>query len=111
MTELTDDADTMDGVSGWGEYVIVDCVIKALQKEESDTSVAERQKAGLVQRIVDMAANRDAANPLTVTDSQAQVSGWPFAINSLYAPNILRYSIKGSKIWVLNYGMGMGYAT
>lgn len=108
MVELSSDGDTVDGVSGWGEYIIADVCIKALQKEESDTAVFERQKAALTQRIVDMAANRDAANPLTVTDSQAQVNGWPFAINTLYAPNILRYTLKGSNIWVINYGLGVG---
>lgn len=109
MVELVDDDDTVDGVSGWGEYIIIDVVIKALQKEETDTASFERQKEAMKQRIIDMAANRDAANPLTVTDSQAQAYGWPFAINSLYAPNILRYTIKGSKLWLINYGLGVGY--
>jgi hypothetical protein len=39
-----------------------------LQKEESDVSVLMAQKAELKQRITESAANRDADNPLTVTD-------------------------------------------
>lgn len=108
LQEMVVDGDTLDGVSGWGEYVIVDTVIKALQKEETDVQSYMIQKEGLRQRIMSMAPNRDAANPITVTDSQAQAYGWPFAINSLYAPNILRYLVQGSKLWLINYGLGIG---
>lgn len=110
MVELVVDADTVDGISGWSEYIVVDVCIKALAKEESDTTVFERQKAGLLARITEMAENRDAGNPLSVTDSQAQAYGWPMAISSLYAPNILRYHLLGSNIQVINYGLGVGYA-
>lgn len=108
MVELSADGDTFDGISGWVEYIIVDAVIKAWQKEESDATSFMMQKENLKKRIESMGANRDAGNPLTVTDSQAQAYGWPFAINSLYAPNILRYSLQGSKIWLINYGLGIG---
>jgi len=33
MTQMLADTDTLDGVSGWTEYVIIDAAIKALQKE------------------------------------------------------------------------------
>ena len=39
-----------------------------MQKEESDVTVLLNQKAELTKRITDAAANRDADNPLTVTD-------------------------------------------
>jgi hypothetical protein len=68
LTALVNDSDTLDGVSGWEEYVVVDTVIKALAKEESDTAVFERQKAGLLQRIESAAANRDAGQAPTVSD-------------------------------------------
>lgn len=110
MAELVDDADEMDGVSGWEEYIVCDVAIKALAKEESDPSVFMAQKQALKVRIQSMASNRDAGNPMSVTDSQAQAYGWPFAISSLYAPNILRYRVTGSKVWFINYGIGVGYA-
>jgi hypothetical protein len=69
VTELVLDTDVLDGVSGWEEYVVVDVCIKALAKEESDTTVFERAKVGLLARIESEAANRDAANPAVVADT------------------------------------------
>jgi hypothetical protein len=74
------DATTIDGVSGWEEYVVVDAALKAMGKEESDVSVLLAQKSAMVKRLQDMAENRDAANPSTVADTQAsdfwQPPGW-----------------------------------
>src|SRR5271165_3188869 len=39
LTQLVNLTDTVDGVSGWTEYIIVDAAIKMMQKEESDPSV------------------------------------------------------------------------
>lgn len=66
---LVADSDVADGLSGWLEYVVVDVAIKALAKEESDTSVMMARKAGLIQRIEAAAENRDIAQPQTVTDN------------------------------------------
>jgi hypothetical protein len=76
LTQLTDDADTCDGISGWTEYIICDAAIKCLTKEESDPSVFMAQKQALIQRIEAAAENRDAANPATVADTQAQGADW-----------------------------------
>ena len=63
--------------SGWDEYVIVDAAIKMMQKEESDTSVLEREKAFQLKRVQRACNNRDAANPHTITDVQAsRYYGW-----------------------------------
>ncbi len=78
VVALVTDADVADGISGWLEYVVVDAAIKALQKEESDVSVLLAQKAALVQRINGSAANRDAANPATVADTQFTSGAWPY---------------------------------
>jgi hypothetical protein len=72
VTNLVNDTDVLDGVSGWEDYVIVDAVIKALAKEESDTTVFEREKAGLTDRLESEAENRDAANSETVRDTAYQ---------------------------------------
>ncbi len=68
LTTLVNLSDTVDGISGWTEYIIVDCCIKAYVKEESDPSVFMQQKMALIQRIESAAENRDAANPQRVSD-------------------------------------------
>lgn len=65
---LTLDADTFDGINGWTEYVVVDCAIKMLNKEESDSSAFREQKQKLLDRIEAMAADRDAGEPQTIVD-------------------------------------------
>lgn len=65
---LQDSDTTTDSISGWIEYVIIDAAIKALQKEESDTSALMAQKAALKARIEETAINRDAGRPDTITD-------------------------------------------
>lgn len=72
MTTLTTDTDTVEGVSGWTEYIIIDAAIKAMQKEESDVSVLFAQKQAMIARIEAAAENRDAANPATIADTQGQ---------------------------------------
>lgn len=76
LSTLDSDASTMDGISGWTEYVIVDAAIKAKNKEESDVSVLMARKAGLILRIESAAENRDAANPMTVSDNQTNDFFW-----------------------------------
>lgn len=67
-TVLVSESDTLDGINGWEEYVVVDAARKCLAKEESDTSGLVQDKAMLKQRITDMAARRDAGMPKTITD-------------------------------------------
>src|SRR6185369_115459 len=74
---LAADGDLIDGVSGWEEYVICDAAIKMLQKEESDVSVVMAQKNGLIKRINEMSANRDAGTPMRVSDTTKRLP-WEF---------------------------------
>lgn len=67
-----------DGISGWLEYVVTDSAIKMLQKEESDTSTLQFQKAALIKRIEAAAENRDAGSPATIADVQWTNGTWPF---------------------------------
>lgn len=60
----------LEGVNGWEEYVIIDAAIKCLVKEESDTNVLMMQKQQMIERIIRLAANRDAGDPETVADVQ-----------------------------------------
>ncbi len=72
MTQPLLDTDILDGVSGWTEYIIVDAAIKALQKEESDTTMLMIQKQALLKRIEDSGMNRDAGQPDTISATR----GW-----------------------------------
>lgn len=77
-TTLLADTDILDGVNGWSEYVIVDAAIKALRKEESDSTLLNEQKMMLKQRIEQAAQNRDAGAPDTISDTRASYSYfWP----------------------------------
>jgi hypothetical protein len=73
---LMADTDTVDGVSGWEEYIVVDACIKALTKKESDTSTFQAQKMALISRIESAGANRDISEPETVSDSRTRNFSW-----------------------------------
>lgn len=63
LVELLQDTDILTGISGWGEYVIVDSAIRAMQKQENDCSVLIGQKMALIKRIEEAAMARDAGQP------------------------------------------------
>lgn len=71
LTQLLKDTDIAYGISGWLEYVIVDSAIKALSKEESDTTSLEGRKMGLMERIQSTADNRDIGEPATISDTRS----------------------------------------
>lgn len=76
LNTLLQDTDIMDGISGWTEFVIVDAAIKALRKEESDTSELMTEKMLLKSRIEDTATNRDAGQPDTISDTATWGERW-----------------------------------
>jgi len=76
-TTLASDSDSFDGISGWEEYVIVDTVIKAKAKQESDVSVEMAEKQALLLRIQAMGEDRDAGMTATVSDTQYNDYFWP----------------------------------
>jgi len=71
-TKLLLDTDSYDDINQFAEYAIVDAAIKMMQKEESDVRVLAAQKEALRQRIIAMAANRDANESSSVTDVYAE---------------------------------------
>lgn len=73
--DLVDDTDEFQGVNGYEEYIIVDCCIKMLTKQEDDVSVFVMQKAELLKRIEAAAAERDAGEPQRITDLRGNNSG------------------------------------
>lgn len=73
-TKLVNDSDSYDDVNQYAEYVVIDAAIKMMQKEESDVSVLMAQKEAMRQRIIAMAAGRDANEPASITDVYAEDS-------------------------------------
>lgn len=58
-TTLVSGSDTVDGVNGFEEYIVVDAAIKCLIKEEKDISALVMQKKDLLKRIERMAGSRN----------------------------------------------------
>lgn len=77
ITYLVTGSDTMDGVSGWEEYIIIDAAMKALIKEESDISALMAEKQMIIARIESAAENRDAGKAPKVVDNMYNDSWWP----------------------------------
>ena len=77
MTTLALDTDTVDGISGWTEYIICDAAMKCMQKEESDVSVLMAEKQMLIRRIEAMAESRDVGSPARVSDNMYSDFSFP----------------------------------
>lgn len=77
-TKLVDDTDVFDDINGYIEYVIDDCCIKMLAKQDLDAQVFMSQKEALKKRITEISDNRDANEPSSVTDIYAENSDWFF---------------------------------
>lgn len=67
-TQLSSGSDTLAGMSGWEEYVVVDAAIRCLLKEESDAQHLEVRKNALKVRIEEASAVRSPNEPYQVVD-------------------------------------------
>lgn len=77
MTQLLQDTDVLDTVSGWSQYVIIRAAKYALDKEESDTTSLNEELGYLKKRIEDSSVNRDAGQGDTITDTRGNAwNGW-----------------------------------
>lgn len=74
--QLINSTDTVDAISGWEEYIVVDMCIKMLVKEESDPTPFLVQKQALLKRIEEAAENRNVGEPQTVSDSKLRNFAW-----------------------------------
>ena len=68
MTAMVSDSDTFNGYNGYEEYIVVDAAIKCKDKEESSTTVLEREKLELERKISAVSGERDYAAPDRVED-------------------------------------------
>lgn len=80
MGPLTQYASYFDSVNGWDEFVVVDAAIKALQRQELDTSTLMAQRAILKERVEEMAHPRDANRPSRIQDVN-RTTGWPYGFS------------------------------
>lgn len=70
-TTLVASSDAFDDINGYSEFIVLNAAIAVKDKEESDTSVLQADRALIVDRILAAAPNRDAGEPMTVADVQA----------------------------------------
>jgi hypothetical protein len=69
---LSADSDTFDGIAGWEEYVILDCIIKARIKDEESYDSILNQKTILEKKIRAQANERDDGEPDRVRDVESE---------------------------------------
>lgn len=77
ITLLSSDSDTVDGVNGWEEYIILDAAIRCMIKEESDPTGLMMLKSEIETRISDIASERDIGEPETISDSRHVYDEYP----------------------------------
>lgn len=64
-------ADTVDGINGWEEYIVLDTVIKCMQKEETNADHIIAKKSDMLDRIDAMSKNR-VEGPPSVVDTESR---------------------------------------
>lgn len=84
---LLQETDMLDGFSGWELYVINRAAKYALDKEESDTSKIDAELLFLKDRIEGAAANRDAGQPDTISNTRIRSNMWGMQGENGYGPN------------------------
>lgn len=65
---LVNDDDTIDGVNGYEELIVLEAAIRAKLKEDTDASALISQRNEVLAWITDSARNRNAGDPAFVTD-------------------------------------------
>lgn len=68
-TTLSDDGDTLDGVNGYEQLIILDAAIMAKIKEETDVTELRYERDKILMSIEAAAENRDANEPQRVNDA------------------------------------------
>lgn len=63
------DSQSLDGIAGWEEYIVIDAAIKAQIKQEGPFEPLALQKQAMMQRIEAMANGRDVGQAQHVSDA------------------------------------------
>ena len=70
--DLTTGSDSVDGVSGWEEYIVVDAAIQLMIREESNPDQLVQRKMQLLDRIEKKKANRHLGRSFRIADTRRQ---------------------------------------
>lgn len=70
------DAVTVDGISGWDEFVILDAAIKAQIKQENPVQELINERAMLIEEIEGLAEGRDIGQAFHVSDVMSINGDW-----------------------------------
>ena len=84
VTVPTVDADLLDGVNGWEDYIVCKSCLIALAKEESDVSVFMSRLAALEKRLASEIENRDAGSPPKIVDTRGRALSMQYRLNGNY---------------------------
>ena len=66
---LSADGDTIDGVSGWEEFIILDVGIRTYHKLDWDSVPLVMERKDIIDLIKSLASTKDAANPKRIRDT------------------------------------------
>lgn len=69
FTPLALDADTFSAPHNWADVAVLGAAIRALKREESDSSALAAERSELLSHIATMSTSRDASGPTHVTES------------------------------------------
>lgn len=82
LTVPTQDADLIDGVNGWEDFIVAKACMVALAKEESDVSVFMARLAAFEERFKSEVENRDASGPSKIIDVMGRrATGMAYRLN------------------------------
>lgn len=81
-TVLVAPTDTLDGVNGWEEVIVLEAAIKIYRKKNLDPTALAAELADERSRLTTM-AYRDAGTPPTLTRVRNRGIGWPWTSNAL----------------------------
>lgn len=70
--DLDEDSDTVDGIAGWEDYIVIEAAIAAKMKEESSTEALERKLALLEADLQELAPMQEWGEPSVITDAYAE---------------------------------------
>jgi len=86
FSKLSNDSDSVNNniATNWEDYAVTMAALKMRQKEETSTTSLERELDRLTARIEEASRNRDAGEPMSITDegmgqtvTSSEYNNWP----------------------------------
>jgi hypothetical protein len=73
--DLDDDADSVDGISGWEQLIVLDMAIAARIKEQSSVDALQSERDSLDRVIDELAPVREWGEPTCISESEDSYAG------------------------------------